>query len=240
MSRRRPVVAAVVVGVALAVAGCTDPSPERPEPEETETPAPQDEEPEVVEEDIDPEFNEADVDGAQEILALHHSSIELHEILQSKADIDGQVQTMALSLHTTHYDQGRLLQEMLQAWEADVPDPEDGAESEVVSDERVRDFGRASGDDASVLYLESMIALHEARSNISEDVLHDGENPDLADLAQELITHQQHEATHMRELLAGYDVADPDDEDAEDEDGDEEDDDEVDAGEDADEGDTSS
>src|SRR5699024_8272710 len=140
-----------------------------------------------------------------------------HEIIRSKADMSQDVGTLSLSLYTSHYDEIELLEQMLTAWGAEVPGEEGGSGSggdgddgagdggdaeadeeseadsgdgdEVVSTEQIRELGRASGDAANAMYLELMIDLHEARSAIAEDVILEGENPDLVDLAQTMLTN---------------------------------------------------
>lgn len=208
MTRRRWVAAAVVCG-ALLLGACTDPSPDRPETTQTEAePAPTEEESEP-EEDVDPEFNDADVAGAEELLALDRTSIELHEIIQSTPGVDQDVQMLALSLHTTHYDQIGTLEQMLTTWgvleEDEAPSGTDAATGgegpDVVTPDEIEELREAEGSEAGELYLEHMIALHRQRSTVCEDILHDGQNQDLSALAQETLTTQQHELTHMQDLL---------------------------------------
>lgn len=237
--RRRLLTALVALSAAVALASCTDPSPERPDPtdtdvsaEETATDDGSDPEPEA-----DPQFSEADVTHAQQLIELHRTSLELHEIIRSKADIVEDVATLSLSLYTSHYDEVEVLEQMLTEWGEPVPEgdaptepgdesepgdetedgdePEDGndgsgsgAASEVVSEEQIRELGRASGDAANGMYLEQMITLHQARSDIAEDVILEGENADLVDLAQTMLTSQQHEVTHMRDIIEALDLSD--------------------------------
>lgn len=243
--RRRLVVVVVAVAAAVGMAGCTDPSPERPEPAQTQEP--DESEPEAQPEP-EPQFAEADVTHAQQLIVAHRTSLELHEIIRSKADITDEVNILSLSLHTTHDEQVRALEQMLTDWGEPVPgtddadgsteegadddaaaDDDDGAQDlvqggdVVVSDEQIRELGRASGQRANAMYLEHMIALHQARSAIAEDQILEGENPELVDLAQTMLTSQQHDLTHMRELLAGLDVDDTDGNDADGNDADSED-----------------
>lgn len=209
MMRRRLVSVAVALVAALALSSCTDPSPERPEPTETEETTAAEEEAPEDEPEAEPQFSDDDVTHAQELITLHLTSLELHQVIRSKADVVEEVDTLSLSLYTSHYDEVQALEGMLTDWGAEVPQEQD---TEVVTDAEIRELGPASGDAANALYLEQMIALHQARSSICEDVILDGENPELVDLAQSMLNSQQHEVTHMREILAGLDVEDePDD-----------------------------
>jgi len=236
---RRPLAAATALTAALLLSACTDPSPDPPAPTPTEAESAPEEDTEPQEQ-VDPQFNDADEAGAVRWLALDRTSVELHEIIQTASAVDQEVQTLSLSLHTTHYDQIDTLEQMLTAWgvldddggsgadgdggsggndgggddeggddgdavegtdAAHQDDDAAGAGEDVVGPEGIQELREADADAAGELYLEQMIALHRERSTICEDILHDGENPDLAALAQETLTSQQHELTHMENLL---------------------------------------
>lgn len=195
-----------LAGAALLAAAmltaCTDPSPEPEEPQGGEPTGEAEVEAEPTEEP-EPEFNDVDVDFAAATLVYHRESLELHEIIQSKAEVSDEVLTLAGNLYNGQTSEVSALESMLESWEA--TDAETDAEP--VAEDEVRELGRAAGDEASALYLEAMISHHESTSSLAEDELSEGENPEAQEVAQDILTAQQHELTEMRSLLSDLEPA---------------------------------
>ena len=207
--RTRPAGAFRLAGAALLTAAvltaCTDPSPEPEEPLGGEPTGEAEVEEEPTEEP-EPEFNDVDVDFAATTLVYHRESLELHQIIQSKAEVPDEVLTLAGNLYNGQTSEVSALESMLESWDAtDSP-----ADADPVSEDEVRELGRAAGDEASTLYLESMISHHESTSSLAEDALAEGENPEAQEVARDILTAQQHELTEMRSLLSDLEPASED------------------------------
>lgn len=205
MTARRMSAVLVAVLTAAALTACTDPSPERPEPTTAEPAETAEAEPT---QDPEPEFNDVDVEFALATLAHHRQSLDLHQVIQTKSDVPDDVLSLAASLLNGHTNEADEIETLLQSW--DVED-EDEQAPEVVTDEDLLELGRAPGGEAAVLYLEAMIANHETTSGFAEDVLTEGQSPEAEQIAQNMLTAQQHELTQMRSMLTELGPADEDD-----------------------------
>jgi len=73
----------------------------------------------------------------------------------------------------------------------------------MLSDEQIAALGAAEGAEFDRLFLEGMIAHHEGAVAMAEDVRADGDDPELAALADAIIAAQEQEIAEMRALLAG-------------------------------------
>lgn len=73
----------------------------------------------------------------------------------------------------------------------------------MLSDEQLDALAAAEGADFDRLFLEGMIAHHAGAVAMAEDVKADGDDPELAALADEIIATQEQEIAEMRALLDG-------------------------------------
>ncbi len=144
-------------------------------------------------------FNHVDVDSATQIVLMHRASLEVHRTYLSKADIDADVQSVALGLHNRQDIELENLEDLLEVW--GQPVPEEGDQTPVDESE-LRELGQAFGEDASEPYLRLAIGLAESSTLAAEDVLVEGESPELAAIAQEIVNSQGQTQAFMRDMLA--------------------------------------
>ncbi len=67
----------------------------------------------------------------------------------------------------------------------------------MMDDQQMQDLESSDGQDFEVMFLDMMSAHHQGAIEAAEQVLGGGENPDVADLADEIIQAQQSEIEQM-------------------------------------------
>ena len=72
----------------------------------------------------------------------------------------------------------------------------------MMTDEEMADLGAMTGPALDRMFLAMMIRHHEGAIEMSEQVLADGEDPDVAALARSIIATQQAEIEAMQAMLA--------------------------------------
>ncbi|HCJ48308.1 MAG TPA: DUF305 domain-containing protein, partial [Microbacterium sp.] len=72
----------------------------------------------------------------------------------------------------------------------------------MMSDDDMAALDAATGVEATRLFLEGMVGHHQGAVTMAQMVLDNGENPDVAALAQQIIDGQTAEITTMQDILA--------------------------------------
>ena len=72
----------------------------------------------------------------------------------------------------------------------------------MMSEDDMAALDAATGVEATRLFLNGMIAHHQGAVTMAQSVLTDGQNPDVAALAQQIIDGQTAEITTMQDILA--------------------------------------
>ncbi|GAB3519110.1 DUF305 domain-containing protein [Arthrobacter monumenti] len=153
--------------------------------------------------------NAADVRFALLMAEHHEQTIKLAEIVQEKESVSQEIQSLALKIMSVHEPEHAQLEGMLRAW-GQLDGTSDSQRSEVpatvemkgmAGPEQIEELRAASGDDASRLFLELLIAHHEATIKVAEEELAKGGNAEAMALARTIVETQRQELDRIRTML---------------------------------------
>lgn len=155
-------------------------------------------------------FNDADVGFAQGMIAHHQQALEMAALAldPARGASDG-VLDLATRIQMAQGPEIELMSGWLDAW--DMPmEAEGGHDMEgmsagempgMMSAADMAGLGAAQGAAFDAMCLEMMIAHHQGAIETAQGVQDDGSAPEVADLAQQIITAQQGEIEEMNALL---------------------------------------
>jgi uncharacterized protein (DUF305 family) len=157
----------------------------------------------------DQTFNSADVEFAQGMIPHHAQAIDMAELVPDRSEM-AEVQSLAQDIEAAQQPEIDQMSGMLEEWDEDVPDADAGGHADhgsadgmegMMSDDDMAALGAATGAEFDRMWLNMMIEHHEGAISMSQSVLDDGVNPEVAELAEEIIEAQQAEIDQMRQLL---------------------------------------
>jgi uncharacterized protein (DUF305 family) len=149
--------------------------------------------------------NMADVMFVQMMIPHHEGAIEMSDVLLAKSGVDPEVVELAEQIKAA---QGPEIEQM-KAWLDDwgVPQMDDGMDGmdmggmDGMSEEDTQALEEATGPEAGDLFLEQMIVHHAGAIDMAEEVLDDGQHPEVRELAENIIASQAAEIEQMRSML---------------------------------------
>ena len=149
--------------------------------------------------------NSADFVFVSLMIPHHEQAIVMSDIVRAKEGVDERVVELAEEIKAAQGPEIEQLQTWLAERDAD-PDaqPEDHSAhmDGMLSGDDIAKLEAASGAEASVLFLEQMIAHHEGAVAMAETEVSGGENLDAVRLAENIIETQGVEIETMRGILA--------------------------------------
>ena len=165
----------------------------------------------------------ADIAFAQSMIPHHEQAVEMADLaLSADADASQEVQGLAEEIKAAQGPEIEQMAGWLDEWGAPTAMPgfDDGADGMEAMDHSGHDMGgmavsgmmgedemdelaRATGEEFDRLWLEMMIEHHEGAVAMAEQVEGAGEDPEVAALAETIITAQESEISRMQEYLAG-------------------------------------
>jgi len=183
--RKLPALAAVVVVIALALTGCGG-------SDEGSRTAPQ--------------FNDADVTFAQQMIPHHRQAIEMARLAQQRATSD-EVKELAGEIEKAQDPEIQTMTGWLQAWGKDVPEDVSGMAHGgvdmpgMMSTDEMKALESASGTGFDRMFLQMMIRHHEGAIELARTEQANGKNGDAITLAKQIETAQTAEISVMERLL---------------------------------------
>jgi uncharacterized protein (DUF305 family) len=158
----------------------------------------------------DGELNQADVHFLQMMIPHHEQATEMAELIPGRTN---RSELCDLGEEIIEVQAAEI--EMMEEWlEADGHDPHDhdmdhdGMDHDemegMLTEEEMSELEAAEGDEFDRLFLSGMIHHHEGAIMMAEDVLVDGEDEDVAALAEEVIEVQEAEIEMMREWCRAW------------------------------------
>ena len=160
--------------------------------------------------DLPDDVNAADVMFVEMMIPHHEQAIEMADIVLAKDDIDPAVIVLATDIKAAQGPEIDLMESWLADWGlpsmAGTGGMGDGGHGDhggdgMMSDDDMRALADADGAEASRLFLEQMIEHHEGAIEMAQNLVDDGENGEVRQLGEAIITAQKAEIELMRELL---------------------------------------
>lgn len=188
--------AAVALGLALALAGCSDNDKSSNDDGQAAGPTGK-------------EFNQADVEFAQQMIPHHRQAVEMAELAEQRAG-SAEVEELAAAIAAAQGPEIETMSGWLSAWGEEVPeetsgmDHGDSAMEEMpgmMSDEDIAQLEAANGAPFDQAFLTKMIEHHEGAVEMAETEQAEGKNTDAITLAGKIRADQTAEIQTMQDLL---------------------------------------
>lgn len=158
----------------------------------------------------DASFNSADVMFVTMMIPHHEQAIQMADQILAKDGIDERVVDLANQIKAAQDPEIQTMKGWLEDWGIPYDDSMSGMGGMegmdhgdgMMSEEDMAALDAATGVEASRLFLEGMITHHQGAVTMAQTVLDNGQNPDVAALAQQIIDGQTAEITTMQDILA--------------------------------------
>lgn len=151
------------------------------------------------------DVNAADVMFVQMMIPHHEQAIEMADLVLDTTGIDTAVIDLATDIKAAQGPEIAQMEQWLDDWGMpSMPGGHGGhgGMDGMLSEAELQRLADAEGDEATRLFLEGMIEHHEGAIDMAEEVIDDGENAAVRELADTIIVTQQAEIDLMRDLLA--------------------------------------
>lgn len=187
------------VGLAMLVAACNgqDPTLEPPNLDETETSA---------------AYNEADVAFLQGMGPHHEEAVRMAELVADRTDRQ-ELNLLAQDIIGDQTSEIMLIEELLTeaGVDADATPPHDMEQMDdmggMMGDEAVEELAALEGEEFEQRFMEMMIEHHQGAVDAAEQVLQEGDNPRVAELAESIRTAQTAEIAQLQQWLQEWSAA---------------------------------
>jgi uncharacterized protein (DUF305 family) len=214
--RTRPTLrlAASAAALTLALAACGDDESPDPDADGDVAEAPETDVEDADGEDADEapdaagEANDADVEFVRGMIPHHEGAIEMAELVPERTERP-ELLDIADEIIEVQDAEIDMLRAMLDRMGADAEPTEgtkdmdggsmDEDEMGMMTDEEMADLEAAQGEEFERLFLHHMIEHHEGAIHMAERVLEDGQDAEVAALAEMVIETQEAEIEQMRE-----------------------------------------
>jgi len=153
------------------------------------------------------EFNDADVEFAQSMIAHHEQAIEMAEIAEDPARQAGaEVVALAGRIKAAQDPEIEVMTGWLEAWgqpvQMDTSDGHDMSEmTGMMSVEDMDALGTKTGAEFDDMWLTMMVEHHEGAIDMATAIQAAGASPDVKNLAGQIVAAQQAEVDEMNQLL---------------------------------------
>jgi uncharacterized protein (DUF305 family) len=160
----------------------------------------------------DGEHNEADVEFVQGMIPHHEGAIEMAELVEGRTDRQ-ELLDLADEISEVQDEEIALLRGMLERMDADemAMDDEmgetDHGDMGMMDDAEMEELRELEGDEFDRRFMEAMIVHHQGAIDMAERVLSEGQDDEVAGLAQLVIDAQQGEIEQMQRWLEEWDLA---------------------------------
>ncbi len=196
MLRKTLAATALTVTAALGLTACAD---------DTSDPGP------AAGSEASSQFNDADVNFAQQMIPHHQQAVEMAELAADRAAND-EVRQLAEDVEAAQGPEIETMTGWLQAWEQEVPSGSmdhgdmghgdmDGGMAGMMTEEDMSALADAKGNEFDQMWLKMMVAHHEGAIAMARTEQANGQNPDAIALAKQIAADQEAEIDQMRQLL---------------------------------------
>jgi uncharacterized protein (DUF305 family) len=155
------------------------------------------------------DFNDADVEFLQGMIPHHEQAIEMADIaLDPTLGASAAVTDLATRVKAAQDPEIEQMTAWLTEWgqplQMDTSEGHDMSSMEgTMTAEEMDALGAATGAEFDAMWTEMMIRHHEGAISMAQDVKANGSNPDVLQLADQIITAQQAEVTELQALAGG-------------------------------------
>jgi len=150
-------------------------------------------------------FDDADVEFLQGMVPHHSQAVAMAELVPDRTDRP-ELNELAETIISTQNEEIEQMNTLLS--DAGAEPVEGGMDhggmteggmtmSGMMDDQQMQDLESAEGQDFELMFLDMMTAHHQGAIEAAEQVLDAGENPEVADLAEQIIQAQQAEIEQM-------------------------------------------
>ena len=149
--------------------------------------------------------NAADEMFVTMMIPHHQQAIDMADILLDKADADARVTELAQNVKDAQGPEIERMLSWLEEWGVTYDpdsDMDHGSGDGMMSESDMSALEDASGADASRLFLEQMIMHLEGAVDMARTALQDASNPEVLELAEQVIDDQTSEIGEMNDLIA--------------------------------------
>lgn len=153
--------------------------------------------------DGDADLNMSDVMFVQMMIPHHEQAVEMAALAPTNG-ASAEVQELAAAIAAAQAPEIAQMERMLDRWGVQPMMDHSGHQmAGMVSDADMEALAAATGAEFDRLFLEAMIAHHEGAIDMAQDPLANGEDPELQDLLDAIVSAQTAEIEQMRQMLAG-------------------------------------
>jgi uncharacterized protein (DUF305 family) len=155
------------------------------------------------------DFNDADVEFLQGMIPHHEQAIEMAEVaLDPSVGASAEVVDIATRIKAAQDPEIEQMTAWLTAWgqplQMDTSGGHDMSSMEgTMTAEEMDMLGAATGAEFDAMWTEMMIRHHQGAISMAQDVKANGANPDVLQLADQIIAAQQAEVTELQALPGG-------------------------------------
>lgn len=169
--------------------------------------------------------NDADVAFAQQMVPHHEQAVTMSDLaLEPDRGASAEVRALAEQIGSAQDSEIEQMNGWLEEWGEDGAGSEhgghgaehgdghdggghdDGAGHEgMLTEEQLDELASATGAEFDALWLTSMIEHHEGAITMAQRVVDDGQDPDVRDLAEQIVQVQQDEIEDMRAIVSSLD-----------------------------------
>ncbi|WP_233255561.1 DUF305 domain-containing protein [Naasia lichenicola] len=150
--------------------------------------------------------NDADVTFAMDMIPHHQQAVEMADMILAKDGIDADVIDLATRIKAAQDPEIITMTSWLSIWgemmnSSDMSDMRTMGENGMMSSDDMNALDKATGDEATRLFLEGMTTHHKGAITMAQTEISDGENPDAIELAKTIVEDQTAEIDEMSSLL---------------------------------------
>lgn len=159
--------------------------------------------------------NDADIAFMQGMIPHHEQAIEMAELIDDRTDrteltdlgdaITASQEAEITEMRDRLAEAGEDPDDAMSMGDMDHEDMDMDMEG-MMSAEQMDDLRAASDEEFDRLFIEMMVGHHEGAISSAEDVREQGANPEVAELAEDIIAEQEAEIGQMREWQQEWDL----------------------------------
>lgn len=148
--------------------------------------------------------NDADVMFARMMIPHHQQAIQMSDMILAKEGINSEITELAQQIKDAQAPEIAQMSGWLAGW-GQNPSPSIGMDHDMgggtMTQAEMESLENATGHEADRLFLTGMVKHHQGAITMAEHELANGQNPEVKQLAQDIIDAQKAEIAKMNQLL---------------------------------------